>query len=557
MPAGNHSLGQRECQQGLSVRRYRRRSGAARHDQRWPARARRTFGPCAPVLVVVAVVSFVAFAGGVAVPAPAGAATDRSAPTRPAALSVTSSAPTQIGLAWAKSTDNVGVTGYYVFRGTLRRTVTTNTFLDTGLTPSTSYTYSVAAFDRAGNVSARSANLTVKTPAAPPPPPPPGLPALPALPAPPAAPSTTGGVGLSTCGSITTPGTFVLTADVVAPADTTCLDVHDTSNVTIDCRGHAITSTASTVATTIINVSNVSGFNLYNCTVNPAPAGAPNYMNEGLALAGVTGGTIQHDQFLQRTMVVLSQTSGLSFVDDTVVGIVQSDHGSANSYRWLRAGVPGFAGAAVLSLGFGDHETVQYSTLDGNGGTGPNGNFGMDNALTLQWETAATVDSNVLANVWDCDLETLGLITGAQITNNQLNHATYCGLGAWWWTSWRSNIVRNNRVDASAQMLALYRLGGLDTAHGETTVYFDHNTFDSNGFTQPTGQNGAYVDLAPADNEALAAVPLVTGANLVTGNDWSATPYPPVLLPAAMFVDGGGNRCHPSTDPRTQTVHCN
>jgi hypothetical protein len=33
--------------------------------------------------------------------------------------------------------------------------------------------------------------------------------------------------------------------------------------------------------------------------------------------------------------------------------------------------------------------------------------------------------------------------------------------------------------------------------------------------------------------------------------------YPPILVPAAMFVDGGGNRCTPSSDPRTQTVRCN
>jgi hypothetical protein len=149
----------------------------------------------------------------------------------------------------------------------------------------------------------------VKTPALPPPPPPPpppGLPALPPLPSPPAAPTTTGGTVVSACQAITAPGTFVLGADVTAPADSTCLDVHDTANVTVDCRGHAITSTASTVAVTIVNVANVSGFNLYNCTINPAPPGAPNYMNEDLSLANVTGATIQHDEFLQRTIGALA-----------------------------------------------------------------------------------------------------------------------------------------------------------------------------------------------------------------------------------------------------------
>ena len=50
---------------------------------------------------------------------------------------------------------------------------------------------------------------------------------------------------------------------------------------------------------------------------------------------------------------------------------------------------------------------------------------------------------------------------------------------------------------------------------------------------------------------------MVLGANLVTNNDWSASEYPPILVPADMFIDGGGNRCKPSTDVRTQTVRCN
>jgi hypothetical protein len=496
--------------------------------------------------VVVALVGVAA----IAVPAPAGALTDRTAPSRPTGLTVASVAPTQVGLAWAKSTDNVGVAGYYVYRGTLRRTATTNSYVDTGLSPSTSYTYSVAAFDRAGNVSSRSTSVTARTPAA-------GLPALPALPPPPAAPTTTGGVTLGACGSITTPGTYALAADLVAPADSTCLDIHDTTNVTVDCRGHTITSAGSTVATVIVNVTNVGGFNLYNCTIKPAAASASNYFNEDLALTSVTGANVQHNQFLQRTLLVLSQTTNLAFTDDTVDGMIQSDHGSGNAFRWLRAGMTGFQGSAILTLGSGDHETVQYSTIDGGGGTGVNGNFGMDDAILLQWSTAPTIDSNVVAHAWDCVIETMGLVTGAQFTNNQLTGGVGCGIGGWWWSSWRSNVVRNNRFDSSGTALWLFRLGGLDSAHGETTVYFDHNTFDSNGVTHPTGAYGANIDLTTTDNPALAGLPFVSGSNVVSNNDWTASQYPPILIPATMFVDGGGNRCNVSTDPRTQSVKCN
>ena len=66
-----------------------------------------------------------------------------------------------MSLAWNASTDDVsGVTGYQVFRGTERRLVGTPTgltFTDTGLTASTTYSYTVRAVDATAKVSAASA----------------------------------------------------------------------------------------------------------------------------------------------------------------------------------------------------------------------------------------------------------------------------------------------------------------------------------------------------------------------------------------------------------------
>jgi cellulose 1,4-beta-cellobiosidase len=56
------------------------------------------------------------------------------------------------------------VTGYKIYRGgSLVGNSTSTTFTDTGLTAGTSYTYTVAANDAAGNISAQSASLIVKT----------------------------------------------------------------------------------------------------------------------------------------------------------------------------------------------------------------------------------------------------------------------------------------------------------------------------------------------------------------------------------------------------------
>ncbi|MFD0672435.1 PA14 domain-containing protein [Cohnella sp. GCM10027633] len=95
-----------------------------------------------------------------------GGSSDTQAPTAPTGLASSGVTSTTVGLSWAASTDNVGVTGYDVYRGTtLAGTVagSATTFQDTGLAPSTAYSYTVRAKDAAGNVSTASSALSVTT----------------------------------------------------------------------------------------------------------------------------------------------------------------------------------------------------------------------------------------------------------------------------------------------------------------------------------------------------------------------------------------------------------
>jgi len=94
---------------------------------------------------------------------------DTEAPTAPTNLSATSTSASQINLSWASSTDNVSVAGYQVFRNGVQITTTTTTsYSNTGLTASTTYSYTVKAFDGAGNVSVESNQAEATTQAAPP-----------------------------------------------------------------------------------------------------------------------------------------------------------------------------------------------------------------------------------------------------------------------------------------------------------------------------------------------------------------------------------------------------
>jgi len=79
---------------------------------------------------------------------------DITPPSRPAVLLAIVLSGTRINLDWQDSTDNVGVAGYRVYRdGALVVTTAESRYSEHGLAASTTYAYTVKAFDAAGNES--------------------------------------------------------------------------------------------------------------------------------------------------------------------------------------------------------------------------------------------------------------------------------------------------------------------------------------------------------------------------------------------------------------------
>lgn len=97
-------------------------------------------------------------------------AADTQAPSAPVLVSAVARSSTEVDLAWNASTDNVGVAGYQVLRnGAVVAKVSgiSLSYADTGATANTAYTYSLKAFDAAGNYSGASNAIQVTTPGAP------------------------------------------------------------------------------------------------------------------------------------------------------------------------------------------------------------------------------------------------------------------------------------------------------------------------------------------------------------------------------------------------------
>jgi uncharacterized protein YkwD/chitodextrinase len=99
------------------------------------------------------------------------AAPDSQPPTSPVLISAVLVSSSQVNLTWSASSDNVAVAGYQILRnGSALVSVSPATlaYSDTAVSPGATYTYTIKAFDAAGNYSTASNAIQVVVPAAPP-----------------------------------------------------------------------------------------------------------------------------------------------------------------------------------------------------------------------------------------------------------------------------------------------------------------------------------------------------------------------------------------------------
>ncbi len=92
---------------------------------------------------------------------------DTTAPTAPTNVTAVAASDTRVSIRWSASTDNIGVTGYKIYRGgTQIGTATDTVYSDTQCTASATYAYTVAAYDAKGNTSSPSSSTSTTTLAA-------------------------------------------------------------------------------------------------------------------------------------------------------------------------------------------------------------------------------------------------------------------------------------------------------------------------------------------------------------------------------------------------------
>jgi hypothetical protein len=320
------------------------------------------------------------------------------------------------------------------------------------------------------------------------------IPTAPSAPAPPVVPPS--------CKSITTPGSYVLDADLGASGNAAvCLSI-SASDVTVDCRNHTVNGNVS-IATGLSNVS------VADCAVAGGFAKATNISN--VTIAGTTatniifivGGhhvTLDHDQF--------------TVLDGRPGGVVILQNGDHNQVI-----------GNVLDGGYHGHD------LSGSGNDAP----GADDGVIIDNEADDLIQGNFISNVFDAGVEGLDLVSTTTIANNTFSNAVLAGVGAYWCTHWDGNVVSGNTSNNSVYLVLIKWQSGSLCSPSPPDGLFTRNSFVGNslrGQLRP-GVPGMYFPLS--------SITSAVSGNLISQNDVGQAPI--FLAPLAGFVDGGGNIC--------------
>jgi parallel beta-helix repeat protein len=363
---------------------------------------------------------------------------------------------------------------------------------------------------------------------------------------------------LKSCADITTPGLYVLGADLKASSSSNCLNVHDTTDVHIDCAGHAVAQSANVDTYprgNAVLIDHVAEFSVRNCTFDDDQ---PNFNNS-------RDGSIAHNTFTNnRTTNVFAQvfsSTRVQFYANTVLGTLALYYNNQSTItgNTFRA-PPGFDTGALASSFAGHGTLIAANTIDG-AYVGGAWHLAADDGILLLDDHEPIVEDNVISNVYDTGIEWTGLLDAAKIRRNRITNTGYSGFGGWYWMSSINSQFVDNDIYDSPTMFEITRSSGLRAT--DTGVYFTGNRFEGNVFhSQDTNtvtgwlfvynylqySLGGIMTLAPGERDATAADFHISG-NVFLNNDFGHASSGPWFgygdFVPGMIIDGGGNSCKP------------
>lgn len=354
-------------------------------------------------------------------------------------------------------------------------------------------------------------------------------------------------VKFNSCIEINKPGKYVLDQDIISPSGKSCIKIHDTANVEVDCSGHSISTDIGPYGMSLAKVKDftITSCGFKNKTIDP-PQDAWSHV---LLVSDSQNGTIAKSTFAVSTFGSVSNSSYVKVINNNMYSqfLISSSKEvlvQNNNFVFTPIGKQKGMGT-LLNLTKGSNNRVIGNTFDGGWDSisrGIDNSIGADDSITMSDESGDTFQDNDIKNNWDCDVENSGFIFDSKIINNRIKNSGVCAIGGWYYSSVRGNLIKDNIGDDVPSLFYFYRAYALKPS--EQYVYFKDNTFENNKLTNPKLGTGSSVGSRMVFNGG--DVPLqnhILGNNIFRSNDFSKATSPLRITPGTMIVDGGGNIC--------------
>jgi len=346
------------------------------------------------------------------------------------------------------------------------------------------------------------------------------------------------GPQVSTCGSIVSAGTYVLTQDLPSRGGDSgglCISIQTIDgstlpDVTLDCQGHSISSDVAAYYTTGLTITNC------NITGGQLP----------VTIGYSQDYTLTHNTFGQSLSI---NCNGGTVADNTITGFYQQvqsshmqidDNNIVNGPEWGIAGIDSENGSANMFSG---------NHIDGgwDGSADDYDKVGLDDGFNIRWENGDQVTDNTINNVWDTGIETVGAIRNLTISGNQIDHTQVSAIGGWWSSSWNGVTIANNTANDVPTFLNFFY--SQDQEHGPApkTLAFENVKVLNNTLTNarpplPGFPNTSVnVNLVPWYIQTGENGPstILYGNNQLSGNNFDSSVPAPLLNPPDVFTKRG------------------
>lgn len=371
-------------------------------------------------------------------------------------------------------------------------------------------------------------------------------------------------IPITNCIEIKNPGNYSVKNNLTSTSTGPCLYIHDTQSVYINCNKYLLSPLRP--EDMVISEKNVKNFSIESCSIKTTEEGGGR-ASFSVKVIDSSEGSLKNNNFGDR-IIDVRNSRNLKVANNIFRGSYEQIDSSNNviennvfvdsSYRTSNKA----ADVAISSIR-GKNNIIRINSINGQAKTQEDfeSKIGLDDGIVIDDESGDIIESNDLQNFWDCPIETNGLIQNTRISSNKMNNSGICGVGAWYYSSWRSNTVSNNLIDRAPVMFLFRRSYGL--REGDSAVYFENNKFTSNRFTNPIeGRKGSgvgilyssifsLVDVGGAINgesrqaeRTPAPSDFVIKNNIFTNNDFGMKQLAPLIEPQSLAVDGQGNKCN-------------